>query len=223
MARRVCRLLAFFSFVVSLGFLAPSLASANPITYELQWTLDFVSAAPEDEVGAPLISTYTFDPVTSQFGSFVVQWPFPGFHRFDFGAVMNEWLLPADRAFVAAALVTPEDNEWEALTRTHSGPDFTFGLDAPGLAPFTICLSDGCDGELSSPGWLMTDGPAIQLGLSTASFECFEFSFPCGAGGKYRVRRVPEPGTLMLLAIGVAFARALKQAHKHRLVSGKAV
>jgi hypothetical protein len=217
--------LAFFSFVVSLGFLAPSLASANPITYELRWTLDFVSAAPDDEVGAPLISTYTFDPVTSQFGTFVVEWPFPGFHVFDFGAVMNERLLPAERAFVAAALVTPDDNKWQALTRTHSGPDFAFGLDAPGLPPFTICLSDDCDGEFSSPGWLMTDGPAIQLGLSTPSFECFDFSFPCGAGGGYKVRRVPEPGTLMLLTIGVAFGGTLKRSNgrERRPVPGKAV
>jgi hypothetical protein len=195
-----------------LALAGPRAANAAPISYEIDWTLESVSAAPEDEVGAPLFTRVSFDPDTDRFGDFVVGWT-PGgvLYEFDFAGVMNWLMSPDERGLIASALLTPENNTWFASTHAFRGPEFNFALDAPGLRLFSFCLSRNCEGFSGS-------NSGIRLSLEKPSFECFDFSFACEARGRYELREVttvPEPASVAFASAAAAillFVRAHRSA-----------
>ncbi|HLG59246.1 MAG TPA: PEP-CTERM sorting domain-containing protein [Vicinamibacterales bacterium] len=187
------------SFVVLLGILVPTLAGATPITYEIQWTLTATANAP-DAPTAPSPTTYTYDPISGEFGGFITEW---WGLEFDFAGLMNEFLSAGDRAVVASSLLSPESNHWRGATHSHNSPDFTLMLDPPGIAPFSLVFSDGSYIAYSAAL------AGLRQGLSEDAFspECGEVPQGCGAEGSYAIREVtsvPEPSTLVLALTGGA-------------------
>jgi hypothetical protein len=203
---------------MSIALLVPAAVSAAPITYEINWSLDFADEGPywgtysSDPLGAPSTTVFTFDSTNNLFGGFVVDW---WGMTFDFGSLLND-LASDDRELVAAALLTPDNNTWQGITRSHDSPTFQLGLDAVGLSPFAFFYPDGQPSLWGSSASLND-----HLPLEITSPECGELPAGCVALGTYSThqaarRKVPEPATYLLIALGSSAVLSLREREKQK-------
>jgi len=194
---RVARLLGL---VVLLLALSPGVSSAYPISYEIEWDvviggdpLAYPFSLAGQPVPPPRDTSFTFDPATSLFAGFVVNWSFLegtwADYFFDAGTYINTTWTASERDLIAAALISPGDNTWQGNTYSHGGPTISMFLD-PSAGPFPIAMNWGPSFTSPECGVAGPHGEIAPTG--------------CGVSGTYQVQQVPEPATLFLFLIGGA-------------------